>query len=337
MSYSIRYCNPEEVDKLQGFLGEKWKKNHVLSSSKELLDFQHFDATLNKYQFIIAWHNQKKEIHAVLGVIPTYLYDRNLIDHHDFWLAIWKVDKEKAEGKSLGIEILEFFYEKNKVNFIAAIGITKLAKKIYKHLGYEIKELNHYYIINSSCINFRILQIKNEKILNQVNVDQSDYTVKVVDELKDIIHTLRPVKSHTYFYNKYKNHPFYKYTFLEVSIDDKPEFYFIGRKIDSQGSACFRIIDVYGDMSRVNSLSKSFDDFMELLGVEYIDFLNFGIKPELIHQIGFSTFNEEDLVIPQYFEPFKSENKKIQFAFKIKEGEYTFFKGDADQDRPNKI
>ena len=45
--------------------------------------------------------------------------------------------------------------------------------------------------------------------------------------------------------------------------------------------------------------------------------------------------NQEEIIVPNYFEPFEKKNVKLEIAYKSKSDNYVAFKGDSDQDRPN--
>ncbi len=46
----------------------------------------------------------------------------------------------------------------------------------------------------------------------------------------------------------------------------------------------------------------------------------------------------DPVVIPNYFEPFERRNKVLDYGFIVPSGvRYRMFKGDSDQDRPNRI
>ena len=74
-NYEIRFCEKREADPLREFIGEHWKRNHVLALSRELLDWQHLDRETDTYNFVIAIHRKLGEIHAAYGFIPTSHFD----------------------------------------------------------------------------------------------------------------------------------------------------------------------------------------------------------------------------------------------------------------------
>lgn len=92
------------------------------------------------------------------------------------------------------------------------------------------------------------------------------------------------------------------------------------------------IVDFLGKFQK-----NLYDEFQKLLqkqNLEFVSFLCYVWDTNKIIQMGFSLKNEES-IIPVYFEPFLKENIDIYFAFKSEYKNYTIFKGDSDQDRPN--
>ena len=65
--------------------------------------------------------------------------------------------------------------------------------------------------------------------------------------------------------------------------------------------------------------------------------MNYGIKKEVFLNMGFQLLDieQEDIILPNYFEPFEKRNVAIEIAYKAQYEGYVAFKGDSDQDRPN--
>ena len=73
---------------------------------------------------------------------------------------------------------------------------------------------------------------------------------------------------------------------------------------------------------------------------EYIDFVEVGLDKECLINAGFINRKEyENVIVPNYFEPFVQENIDLDYAYKtvVNDSRTIFFKADADQDRPNII
>ena len=97
-----------------------------------------------------------------------------------------------------------------------------------------------------------------------------------------------------------------------------------------------RIVDIQGDLTKLNSIYESIISILQNHDSEYIDCLNHGLSENLFSKLGFELRNSET-IIPNYFEPFLQENIDTLFAYKSKTPNYVIFKGDSDQDRPNII
>jgi len=327
----ISFCTENDLDKLQDFIHDKWKENHVLANDMSLMDFQHKSS--EGYNFVIS-KNDNDQITAILGYIPLRQFDDDLTKSNDIWLAIWKVDEELAEP-GIGFALLKWLEKQIKPDSIGSIGINPEVKRIYDILGYKTGTLNQFYILNPDIDNYQIARIKKK---HQTPKTTSASLIKEIseEELQQIRFNWNPYKSVTYIRNRYINHPYYKYSFFGAYINDVIHAIFIIRKIELKGSSCMRIVDIQGDLTELDSLQESFVSILKQNQSEYIDCLNYGLSKEIFFNCAFELRNS-DIIIPNYFEPFLQENIDILFAYKSKHPEYVMFKGDSDQDRPNAL
>jgi len=73
------------------------------------------------------------------------------------------------------------------------------------------------------------------------------------------------------------------------------------------------------------------------IGAEYADVYNWGIAPDLFARAGFSEVDPDGAdIVPDHFEPFEQVNIRLRFAVKS-DRPVVLFKGDGDQDRPNRM
>jgi hypothetical protein len=295
-----------------------------------LLKWQHHHGSY--LNFILAFDTAKDEIVGILGYIPLDQYDNSLSQNKDFWLAVWKI---RDEYKGAGIELLDYLINSYGPESIGAIGINPIVKKLYKRLKYITGKLSHYYLLNPNIENFRIAE-PSMKVERGV-IKKSKYRLKElqdVSEFSELRHLYSPMKSISYLIARYAHHPIYKYRFFGVFINEKIQCILVNRKISIYNSSCIRIVDVYGELPR-SSIESELIDLLVAENSEYIDCLNFGISEVTFFDLGFSL--RENIVIPNYFEPFEQRNVDIDFAFTCKTDDYVIFKGDSDQDRPNII
>lgn len=329
---NISFCTNDDFEKLQNFIHEKWKHNHVLAIDKTLFDFQH--KSKDRLNFVIS-KNENNEITGILGFIPISKFDEELKKSNDLWLAIWKVDENKAEPGT-GFSLLKWLEKQIKPQSIASIGINNEVKRIYNVLGYKTGILNQYFIANPTLNEFKISSFK-EKYPKLNSIISKSFLKEIsIEDIDKISFNYKPLKSQEYIKNRYINHPTYKYFLLGAYNNDQLIAFFVIRKIYTNESSCLRIVDIQGDLSQLDSLYESIVLLLKESKSEYIDCLNFGLSKELFFKMGFSLRNNED-IIPNYFEPFEKNNIDVFFVYKSKFSDYIIFKGDSDQDRPNII
>jgi hypothetical protein len=337
MAYTIRNCSKHELPLLQKFINKYWKENHIMATSKALMDFQHLPASGEDYNFFIAINTHTGEIDGVLGYISTFFFDANLKDEGLFWAAIWKV-KPDIEDKLLGLCLLFEVFALQDFKSYAVIGISNMTKQIYFALEFKLGHLNHYYIINTQKSNFNIAM--NVETKNNSSDLEPGYLIKQVDlseyANEEFLNEYYPRKTIHYLVNRYVNHPIYRYIFYGIFHGDKLVTILVIRKITVNNSNVLRIVDAIGELTNLPNLYAYFQLLLETCDAEYIDMLNYGIEEKNIISIGFEKLDfEGNLIIPNYFEPFEQRNVKIEFAYKTPFEQFVIFKGDSDQDRPN--
>jgi len=338
--YDIRFCKKVELPLLIAFIKNHWQSDHVFVKSTEMIDFQHLDIKYNRYNFIIGYNMLTKQIDGILGIIPLSHFDQELDQYKDTWGGIWKVrsDVKNEEISNLGANLFSFF---NDYNTHGSIGMSKIATVLHKIRKYKTGVLNQYFILNNKIIDFKIAKVTDSVVNNVVESNRNNARIKMISDIvklkdADFKEIYFPRKSINYLYNRFEKHPIYKYKFWEIS-DDKSKVIIATRKIFINNSSVIRIVDVYGRLENFNSLFQQFQEVLQIENAEYIDILNFGISKEVFYKIGFQKLNiKDDIIIPNYFEPFVRENIEINCAFRS-QLDYIIFKADADQDRPSII
>jgi hypothetical protein len=329
----ISFCTNSDLEKLQKFIHEKWKKNHVLAVNKKLIDFQH--KSQSGYNFVIS-KNDNDEITAILGFIPLSHFDENLNRVTDIWLAIWKVDATIA-AYGIGFSLLKWLEKQIQPQSIGSIGINTEVKKIYDILGYNTGVLNQYYIINPFIQEYSIAEYI--KIRKSVKSKSSSFSVVKeidIDALQHLRFHNNPVKGLKFIENRYIKHPVYNYLLFGIYKSNSLKAVLVVRKIKINQSSCLRIVDIQGSYSDIGFIREPLINILQKHNSEYIDCLNHGIAEKMFFAWGFDLRNSKS-TIPNYFEPFLRENIDILFAYKSKKEDYIIFKGDSDQDRPNII
>ena len=103
------------------------------------------------------------------------------------------------------------------------------------------------------------------------------------------------------------------------------------------GSLAIRIVDFIGPSDALRGLRDQWSYLLQNLNAEYLDFYNAGIDGGDLLSSGFTRREAgDDIVIPNYFEPFSKENVEIDYMINAPTGQtYRIVKGDSDQDRPS--
>lgn len=137
-----------------------------------------------------------------------------------------------------------------------------------------------------------------------------------------------------YLRNRYLRHPVYHYFFLGLFSELTLKAILVCRECEGNGSKVIRIVDTLGELG--GYIYPSIQKILQTEEYEYVDFLNYGIDKTVFTEMGFKEldFDNDQLILPNYFEPFERRNVKMTVVYKAK-FHYVAFKGDADQDRPN--
>ena len=181
--YEFRLCEISELEMLKSFLKNSWSSDHIFLKDQSLLDFQH--KSKHQYNFIVAFHKEKKEFHGVLGVIaPSFYVQRKIRKKDDIWLAIWKVEKSKAESNNIGISMLDYANQLFMPKSVSAIGINKKVSYLYKLMGFKTGEMTHWIMPNLKMTGFNLLS-GSSKIPNKNKPGKSHYkTIIKIDDIE---------------------------------------------------------------------------------------------------------------------------------------------------------
>lgn len=337
--YKFKICEREDLPRLLTFIDTYWKKNHILVRSKEILDFQYYNREEDKYDFVLAENTQTGELDGIRGWIRVAQYDPALAKYDEVWSAVSKVrtDVENNEIKVLGSYLWRYL-EKHKG--FGTVGISKFSFAMHTAIRHKTCSLGQYFILNPSHKNYSIALIPQDYEYPNL-VSDSSWRLNEIDDIssvsdEDVPAYYRPFKSITYLVNRFAKHPVYKYHFYGIYNNGHLKAILVGKFVEINDSKILRIVDVLGSLEEVNCLYHDFLKIMGSIGCEYVDFLSFGIDDSVFQRMGFSKLNpeSEEIIIPNYFEPFEQKNIIINGAYKPEE-RYCMFKADADQDRPS--
>lgn len=340
MKTLIGFCDVNDLEKLQHFLHNHWRENHILARSKVLMDWMYFNKEKRRYNFIIA-KNEMNEILAILGYVSPRHYDHQ-IEIEDIWQTIWKV-RDDVNLPGLGLVLHKFLLRELKPRSVGGIGLSKMVIPLSLVLGFQHGIAKQYYLLNDKKQSFKIIKTNG----HTTNAEESqfgdlfmEYDVASLQCLPqsvlDKLFFRVPSKSVNFIINRYLKHPFYKYTILgPANIIDKPHLIIV-RKITINDSVVLRIVDFFGHESFIIGNYYGFQNLLTSINAEYIDFYCSDLDHGCLVEAGFRLKQTATEVVPDHFEPFERRNIQLDFVYKLEsKSPYSIFKGDSDQDRPN--
>ncbi len=339
-NYEIRFLRTDEYEKLKEFIDTYWRKDHIFVLSKQMFDFQHLNITQDRYDFVVAEHRQSKEIHSILGFITTKHFDED-IAHLEVWPAIWKT-RDDIKVKGLGVGLYYYLKEHLDIDNLSILGISSIALSIYKHWNLQTGKICHYVYPNQNVKNY-VLADGLEKIetrrktsdtLKLRKLSLQEY--EAINESERVFQDLNRYKSKNYYINRYYKHPLYQYLFFAIG-DEETKAIMVARECGFDTHWCLRIVDFIGDIAFLKDVNTQLSELMNEESYEYIDLVEVGLKDEDLKKAQFANKAEfEEMVVPNYFEPFDKRNVDLDYAFRsLCDDEPVFFKADSDQDRPN--
>jgi len=340
--YIIRSCQIEDFDNLRLFFRDHWANDHINFVDKEFCHWLFYNRKHNDYNFLIACCNVTGDILGQVGFIPSYIFDYDMNDKDKFiWIPSWRV-RDGLDG-GLGIKLLMGVFAVEGTKNTGTSGVYDAVVPMYKALRFETGVLNHYYVLNDTMKKFQIAVIPPDYTTDTVGTGRA-CSVEVIDQegfervfsnVMDKDDSDLPKKSLNFFINRYYNHPIYEYESLLVNGEKGECAIFIFRIVEQNGASAIRIMDGFGNFNEIGNIYNSLQSLLAQRDAEYIDAYCKGIDAEIMKNAGFSQIND-DVIIPNFFEPFEQKNRHINYAYYNEKGsKYRIFKGDGDQDRPN--
>ena len=341
MDLSIRRCSAEDVGDVIRFIDEHWESGHALATCRPLLDWQHKDPDGHGYSFIIARRQSDEAVLGILGYIATSRFDAALVDDNVVWLTTWKV-RDDANVAGLGLALLQFLTRSEPHDAIGALGLNPATVPIYRALGYRVGEMQHYVRSNVSVETCEIATLtSNTAPLTAPGGAPLTSRRLTHEELGNLDwmpnHSGVPLKTLEYFRTRYARHPVYAYVLVALLDAGRPAGVIATRIAEHSGRRALRIVDFLGSESVLTRTGPAVQTLLDELDAEYADVYNTGIDSGVFERAGFRRIEPDGLeIVPDHFEPFERRNVRLWYALKGAQSA-VLFKGDADQDRPNRV
>lgn len=333
--FDFRNATLEDVDAIMTFLKEEWGEKHILANDKDF--------------FLYQYQGQGDEVHVYLmldkkGMIQGlngYIQYSEDIERRYISSAITKVRPNLPVPMS-GVEMIRRFreYTSAKAYFSSGTNPVTMAPLVKRAFKYDIGLMQQYYILNKSIKDFKIAVVP--KMLQTTCLDDSKLRmlpINRIEEAKDFDFSLKyprlPYKAKEYFDKRFFKHPIYQYQAYAIQYDDSIKGIMFMRIVKVNDSAAIRIVDYVGDINYIGKCGSEIQRIIQKENAEYADFLLNGMPVEIMNEAGFQRreLNQQETVIPIYFEPFVQKN--VDIWYKSSDTDIIIFKADGDQDRPN--
>lgn len=332
---TIRFATIDDLEDIMRFIGEHWRKGHILSINKELLlrDFQDDD----RLNFAIAL--DEKKIQALFGFM---LYSKHACP--DITGSIWKNISKSVP--LLGLKVRKYTLDNIAHRTFVGFGANPDSEHIYKTLKIRWVTMDHYYLLNKNKLGYKIAKVSSIKEKNNSMQGNTDsYRIKRMQSSEEAIGfdfqkfiSLSPYKDYWYFSNRFFNYPIYCYESFHIVVNDHSEAIVVCRRFMHEDALAYRIVDYYGDELLLKYFVDYYHKNLVTSECEYLDFVCYGFDEDFLRSLGFDKLNHQsdNVIIPNYFEPFIQRNIKV-FGVIGGNGLYSYrvCKADGDQDRPN--
>ena len=333
---NINFCRKNEKKNLISFLKKNWPRKNIVFEKNNLFNWLYFDKKKNRYNFLITIKNKK--IQSCIGILKYNLIENDI--KGSIWLT-FLISKDKTSINSLNL--ISYVIKKYKNFLVGTVGLNNKVFPIYKYLGFKTGYLSHFFIPNPTIKNFKILKYKKGK--KYIPAKKNQYLILKSNKYnffnnisKFNYYQKKFLKDLNYYKNKYSLNTFYPYHYLLIKKKSKIYGFFVAREIYYLDKKALRLVEFFGDSNKIKFLKNQFEDLIIRSNYEYLDFYCYGLNQRIIKIAGFKKNNfTKKITVPNYFEPFKKKNVALSFALLNRKISVPIFKGDADQDRPNKI
>jgi hypothetical protein len=336
MAVTIDFCGRADIDDVVQFIDDHWARGHALVRSRALLDWQHRNPD-GGYSFVVA--RRDGAVIGILGYISTRRFDPALAGDNVVWLTTWKV-RDDSNVAGVGLALLQHLARGEPHAAIGAIGLNPATQPIYRALGYQLGELQHYVLPNAAMTRFALLSSPPRR---ESRGDAAPLIGRVIADERTIERVAVPTtggvprKTPRYFYARYGSHPVYEYTVMALSDGARDVGLIAMRVAEHDGHRAVRVVDSLGHPDFWPRAGAVVQTFVQQHEAEYADIYNAGIDSALFECAGFSRVDPDGpAIVPDHFEPFERRNIRLHFSLKTA-GHAFVFKGDADQDRPNAV
>ena len=339
--YEIRQANINDIPLIMNYIEEDWRSGHIMARNRDFFEYEFLESD-NSVNVVVAIDKETGRIDGMIG----YLYSSNTPGKKDVWGSIWKV--RDGSVSLLGAEIMRRMEIISGCRYNLGTGANPktnipIMRVMFRRTADKMKQ---YYRLSPRAIDdYKIAKISYEPDIVAGGQSESDsnYSVERIidaDILKtffesSVCQTAIPYKDLWYVKKKFFDHPINDYEVYGIRNTNDYEAIFVLRRQMANERMCIRMVEYIGDMSAIKHTNSYWDKlFADNEDMEYVDFYCLGMNDADMSMAGFSVRkDEDDNIIPNYFNPFCRENIDIWVHYPVPG--VIFTKADGDQDRPS--
>jgi hypothetical protein len=230
---------------------------------------------------------------------------------------------------------------------VGGLGLSKQTVSVVPRLGFEVEPMEHHYLLNPDIAEFKLVgkADQGKRELDPATKGLSSLREVAADALLDIViedfvpESITPLKTNAYLYNRFVMHPLFKYRMFAVTYRGRVAGLLVTRTVSALGVKAMQIVDYLGHDNGLIGIGHALVDLIRESNVEFIDLYSHGVGEAELAASGMIPHRAADpVVIPLYFDPFEKDSHDLDCCIVALEGvTYRVFKGDSDQDRPNRL
>jgi hypothetical protein len=227
--------------------------------------------------------------------------------------------------------------------WIGTVGLNPKTRGIYEAMGYHTGQLTRHFMLNEGLARLSLAVLPASSMTLPLASGDTDLQRLSREHYWSATEGLGldeanqfPRKSRALFEARYLHHPFYEYRVFLASADGAAALVVV-RPCRHADALALRVVDFLGEPSVIAGTGGAFVQLLKEEGAEYLDFYASGLDKEL-GAAGFGNLaHYEGLILPGHFEPFEQRNVNLLYSLYGSKGRLIVCKGDADQDRPNRL
>jgi len=334
---NFRIALPKDASRVMEFIGEHWRHGHIMSEDSELFLYEFEEGPCLNFGLAT---NENDELIGIFGFMKY-----NRCEVTDLAGSFWAVT-EQDRHPMLGIKLRQFVMENIPHRFFGAPGAAPKTEPIYNVLGMQWCRMSQCFVLNDRLDTYQLVRIpESTKLKYPLSVVPDDVEIAGLDTPEqleqfpfDTYKEVRPFKDEWYVKRRFFEHPYYRYHCYMITQRGHPRGLFVTREVEHNHARALRVVDFYGKSDSIPWLATWLRQEVISEVYEYADFLCHGVSPDILSKAGFNFLdaNQQELIIPHYFEPFEQRNVAIYcVGDPVPYGEFRMFKADGDQDRPN--